>query len=216
MVLESRPGVSTYNAIDPAAVVDAGGRPWLTWGSFWGGIKLRRLDPATGGLSAAEILARTGRDMDALAIALIELGGRMLMPGFVDAHHHLTQSFGKSLAFGEPTEKFGMREVERSDRASRRHRRCGAGRSRAGGSWAGGLYHENRGLGSPRGAAPGLPLPLPRSAPRPGAAAARFTFARARRATWPQPIDSPRRKAHLPARSRGSFLEGAKSWRALR
>ena len=31
---------------------------------------------------------------------------RLLMPGFVDAHHHLTQSFGKALAFGEPSEIF--------------------------------------------------------------------------------------------------------------
>ena len=36
----------------------------------------------------------------------IELPGRVLMPGFVDAHHHLTQSFGKSLAYGEPSEIF--------------------------------------------------------------------------------------------------------------
>jgi cytosine/adenosine deaminase-related metal-dependent hydrolase len=28
------------------------------------------------------------------------------MPGFVDAHHHLTQAFGKSLVFGEPSEIF--------------------------------------------------------------------------------------------------------------
>jgi 5-methylthioadenosine/S-adenosylhomocysteine deaminase len=28
------------------------------------------------------------------------------MPGFVDAHHHLTQTFGKALAFGEPSEIF--------------------------------------------------------------------------------------------------------------
>ncbi|MFI6578634.1 amidohydrolase family protein [Nocardiopsis sp. NPDC050513] len=34
------------------------------------------------------------------------LDGHMLMPGFVDAHHHLTQSLGSSLAFGEPSEIF--------------------------------------------------------------------------------------------------------------
>jgi 5-methylthioadenosine/S-adenosylhomocysteine deaminase len=28
------------------------------------------------------------------------------MPGFIDTHHHLTQSFGKALAFGEPSEIF--------------------------------------------------------------------------------------------------------------
>ena len=36
----------------------------------------------------------------------IDLPGRLLMPGFIDAHHHLTQSFGKSLVFGEPSEIF--------------------------------------------------------------------------------------------------------------
>ena len=36
----------------------------------------------------------------------VELPQQLLMPGFVDAHHHLTQSFGKALAFGEPSEIF--------------------------------------------------------------------------------------------------------------
>ncbi len=36
----------------------------------------------------------------------VRLAGHVLMPGFVDAHHHLTQSFGSSLAFGEPSEIF--------------------------------------------------------------------------------------------------------------
>lgn len=35
-----------------------------------------------------------------------DLPGHLVMPGFIDAHHHLTQSFGKSLAFGEPSEIF--------------------------------------------------------------------------------------------------------------
>jgi 5-methylthioadenosine/S-adenosylhomocysteine deaminase len=36
----------------------------------------------------------------------LPLPGKLLMPGFVDAHHHLTQTFGKALAFGEPSEIF--------------------------------------------------------------------------------------------------------------
>jgi 5-methylthioadenosine/S-adenosylhomocysteine deaminase len=36
----------------------------------------------------------------------VEMPGMLLMPGFVDAHHHLTQTFGKALAFGEPSEIF--------------------------------------------------------------------------------------------------------------
>lgn len=34
----------------------------------------------------------------------VRMPGKLLLPGFIDAHHHLTQSFGKSLAFGEPSE----------------------------------------------------------------------------------------------------------------
>lgn len=34
------------------------------------------------------------------------LDGHLLMPGFVDTHHHLTQSLGGALAFGEPSEIF--------------------------------------------------------------------------------------------------------------
>ena len=29
----------------------------------------------------------------------VALPGRLIMPGFIDAHHHLTQTFGKALAF---------------------------------------------------------------------------------------------------------------------
>lgn len=39
-------------------------------------------------------------------LAAVEMPGKILMPGFIDAHHHLTQSFGKALAFGEPSEIF--------------------------------------------------------------------------------------------------------------
>ena len=38
--------------------------------------------------------------------ARVELRDRLLMPGLIDAHHHLTQALGKSLAFGEPSEIF--------------------------------------------------------------------------------------------------------------
>ncbi|QYY28425.1 MULTISPECIES: amidohydrolase family protein [Cupriavidus] len=36
----------------------------------------------------------------------LSLPGMLLMPGMIDTHHHLTQSFGKSLVFGEPSEIF--------------------------------------------------------------------------------------------------------------
>ncbi|HEX8415442.1 MAG TPA: arabinan endo-1,5-alpha-L-arabinosidase [Sphingomicrobium sp.] len=37
-----------FNAIDANAFTDADGRQWLTFGSFWTGLKLIQLDPATG------------------------------------------------------------------------------------------------------------------------------------------------------------------------
>jgi len=48
----------------------------------------------------AEVAARHAH------LQVVALPQRLLMPGFVDAHHHLTQSFGKALAFGEPSEIF--------------------------------------------------------------------------------------------------------------
>lgn len=36
----------------------------------------------------------------------VHLEHHLLMPGFVDTHHHLTQSFGKSMVCGEPSEIF--------------------------------------------------------------------------------------------------------------
>ena len=62
------------------------------------------------------VVIRDGRFTDvgpAEAVALrnpdltaIELPQRLLMPGFIDTHNHLTQSYGKALAFGEPSEIF--------------------------------------------------------------------------------------------------------------
>jgi arabinan endo-1,5-alpha-L-arabinosidase len=37
-----------FNAIDPNVTFDENCTPWLAFGSFWSGIKLRKLDPATG------------------------------------------------------------------------------------------------------------------------------------------------------------------------
>jgi arabinan endo-1,5-alpha-L-arabinosidase len=47
LVIRSREG-DRYNAIDPSHVVDADGRQWLSFGSFWSGLQLVELDPQTG------------------------------------------------------------------------------------------------------------------------------------------------------------------------
>jgi arabinan endo-1,5-alpha-L-arabinosidase len=51
-VIESDPG-DDFNAIDPNILVDTDGSVWLTYGSYWTGIKQRQIDPATGMLLAS-------------------------------------------------------------------------------------------------------------------------------------------------------------------
>lgn len=53
LVLESVRS-NDYNCIDANLVLDTDGNPWLAFGSFWSGIKMRRLDYATGKPSAED------------------------------------------------------------------------------------------------------------------------------------------------------------------
>ncbi len=54
MVLRSYDEKDDWNAIDPNLVVEDQRNVWLDWGSFWGGIKMRRIDPDTGKLSSTD------------------------------------------------------------------------------------------------------------------------------------------------------------------
>ncbi len=56
MVVRSHQETDDWNAIDPNLVIEGETQVWLTWGSFWGGIKMRRLDPATGKPSSADTI----------------------------------------------------------------------------------------------------------------------------------------------------------------
>jgi arabinan endo-1,5-alpha-L-arabinosidase len=52
-VLESK-ATDDYNAIDPNYIEDGAHHAWLSFGSFWTGIKMRSLDVTTGKLSVAD------------------------------------------------------------------------------------------------------------------------------------------------------------------
>ncbi|WP_306210249.1 arabinan endo-1,5-alpha-L-arabinosidase [Actinoplanes sp. RD1] len=61
LVIESSTAVD-YNAIDPNLFVDAQGRWWLTFGSFWSGLKTVALNPSTGKRSDSTVRAVAGRN----------------------------------------------------------------------------------------------------------------------------------------------------------
>jgi arabinan endo-1,5-alpha-L-arabinosidase len=77
-----------FNAIDPDLLVDSSGRHWLSFGSFWTGIKLVELDPATGtpagGRPRLHDLARRSDPGAIEAPEMIERGGRFYLFASVD------------------------------------------------------------------------------------------------------------------------------------
>lgn len=64
-VIQSVPGRDLWNAIDPNLAFDEEGTPWLTFGSFWSGMKLVRLDSTLTGVAQPEewyTVAKRARD----------------------------------------------------------------------------------------------------------------------------------------------------------
>ncbi|GGM87102.1 arabinan endo-1,5-alpha-L-arabinosidase [Lentzea pudingi] len=83
LVVESRTS-DDFNAIDPDLVVDDQGRWWLSFGSFWSGIKMIALNPSTGLRSDSTLRSLAGRN-----------GGPIEAPNIVKhgAYYYLYVSF---------------------------------------------------------------------------------------------------------------------------
>ncbi len=60
LVLQSVPNRDHWNAIDPAIVKDESGQYWMSFGSFWQGLKLVKLDSIVDAGSRAPAMAQPG------------------------------------------------------------------------------------------------------------------------------------------------------------
>ncbi len=94
-VLGSVPG-DDFNAIDPNILVDTDGSIWLTYGSYWSGIKQRQIDPGTGLLLASnptryDLATRPGVPGDPIeGASLVQHNGYYYL--FVSVDHCCEQS----------------------------------------------------------------------------------------------------------------------------
>lgn len=83
LVVESTTS-SNFNAIDPAVTVGADGRWWMSFGSFWSGIKMIELDPSSGVRTGSALHSIAGRG-----------GGAIEAPNthYRDGYYYLYVSF---------------------------------------------------------------------------------------------------------------------------
>jgi arabinan endo-1,5-alpha-L-arabinosidase len=90
LVVQSK-STDNFNAIDPNVAFDEVGNPWLAFGSFWSGIKLRKLDAGTGKLSTSDttMYSIAGRN-----------GGAIEAPSIIshNGYYYLFVSFDKCCA----------------------------------------------------------------------------------------------------------------------
>jgi arabinan endo-1,5-alpha-L-arabinosidase len=108
-VISSTEG-SPYNAIDPSLLVVDGTPPqwWLVFGSFWGGIYIARLDPATGLIDPSVPLKAIAKNSDA---------SDSIEAGFIYPHngaYYLFASFGYCCNQTDPTKDTYTIRVGRS------------------------------------------------------------------------------------------------------
>jgi Beta-xylosidase len=113
-VIESK-RLNNYNCIDPCVATDSEGTPWLSFGSFWSGIKLVRLDAVTGKLTEPKADDPTTTAAEPLAIArrmdsVDAIEGSYILPK--DGKYYLFVSFDACCQGSRST--YNMR-VGRSD-----------------------------------------------------------------------------------------------------
>lgn len=100
LVIDSDPARDDFNAIDSAYFQDDDGTAYLFWGSYWTGLKVRRVDPATGKPDPAHpeihsVASRVGQGTSIEAPYVVKRGG----------YYYLFVSWGKCCDGADSTYK---------------------------------------------------------------------------------------------------------------
>ncbi|MBQ5997759.1 MAG: arabinan endo-1,5-alpha-L-arabinosidase [Bacteroidales bacterium] len=85
-VIESIPGRDNWNAIDPNLVVDADGTAWLLFGSFWGGMKMVKLDETRTRIAQPQVWNTVARQPRTTGIGEKEAGDGAIEAPFMMVH----------------------------------------------------------------------------------------------------------------------------------
>lgn len=97
IILQSVPNRDAWNAIDPNIIVDEKGTPWMSFGSFWQGLKLVKLNPDFISIAKPEewhTLAKLDRPA---LVAETEPGPAQIEAPFIykkDSYYYLFVSYG--------------------------------------------------------------------------------------------------------------------------
>ncbi|MCW5942269.1 MAG: arabinan endo-1,5-alpha-L-arabinosidase [Fimbriimonadaceae bacterium] len=91
LVIESVQGKDVFNAIDPEVLVDQEGRHWLFFGSYFAGLHVTELDPATGKLKHPD-----RSDLTCVARNTADRGNALEAPAvcYRDGYYYLFVSYG--------------------------------------------------------------------------------------------------------------------------
>lgn len=86
MVIQSVPNRDSWNAIDPNIIIDEKGTPWMTFGSFWDGIKLVRLTDDLNAVAEPQEWYSVSRRQRSVSVKGVDAGDGAVEAPFIMKH----------------------------------------------------------------------------------------------------------------------------------
>ncbi len=85
-ILQSVPGRDDWNAIDAAIIEDDQGNIWMSFGSFWSGLKMVKLDPSMTKIAQPEVWHHIASRLPAVPSKIEEAGRGAIEAPFIFKH----------------------------------------------------------------------------------------------------------------------------------